>query len=691
MVRKNPIKKKFLDGVPTPKHLMGGYIGEKEIKSAGNKIYKIINTPEAQNLGKAALMTLITGAIGSTIHSGLSSTPEVSPPAGAPPPVREPDELDTNPMLHWAGLGLGKGIKEDIKEGYKTKIEPAIKSAGDAIYKLITSPDVQQSLGKAGLGLLILLAVGSQGEKIANFGNEMAIAGLDYNQDITRASFGREGNKVPEDIKHRFFPKPDIYPDFDTRVKNVEERQAFNKILQFVTQFIIKNPNFSGRGIIKDIHNHVKGGAFEKTKKTLKATSNKIYNAITSKGAQNLGKVAILGLITLAIKKGVDDINANEAQMAEYERRYRNTIASYRPDELDVFNDTSSDPGERFSHFAGNGLPKHMHRLSTKMADSIEYLKNKKIDKKYLPFLISNILSAGVLVAKGGNVSKTEKEEKKEHHTIWNKYIKPASDKIYDVITSDEAKTAVKGVVYLLLSVVVADQVNKLGVAINRGLTETLTQRRNATSQASRDLFNAEHVKGSESVPKGYKGEERPEWDDTTDPEYRRRVLNALESKYASSKAEEKHTKDALIKIGRDLGVNVSAKPIGRPVGSLGKSSKTHTPKTPVRIPAMEEESKGDGLHGGDFQNDTARIRMALSDSGVRFKNQLNKLYRDITSEEGKKISKKILLALAGLALTGATAFGVSKLGKHPEERQRPDPEESYDARMYREGFRDFL
>ena len=55
-------------------NLSGGYVGEKEIKSAGNKIYKIIHSPDAQNLGKAALLSLITVAIGSTIKSGIDKS-----------------------------------------------------------------------------------------------------------------------------------------------------------------------------------------------------------------------------------------------------------------------------------------------------------------------------------------------------------------------------------------------------------------------------------------------------------------------------------------------------------------------------------------------------------------------------------------------------------------------------------------
>jgi hypothetical protein len=731
-------------------NLSGGYVGEKEIKSAGNKIYKIIHSPDAQNLGKAALLSLITLAIGSTIKSGIDKSKSgaessYEPAVGAPPPVieRQPDIYDSNPLLHFAGLGLkedaNKALK-DIKSKYDTDISPAVKSAGDKIYKLITSPEAQ-SLGKAGLGLLILLAIGSQGEKIANFGNEMADAGRDYTEKVANLTIGKKTGTAPERVVNLFPQEEWEQPEPETPAeqagknflwtmmldiihrKNAEYRakenirartEQYNRAREKQNtragKFIKKHP------IIKDIHDHVKGGMFDKTKKTLKSASDKIYKAFTSPTAQNLGKVALTLLLAKAVTKAIPAAVVASEEMsrrsAEYKNRQdfnkraeaweREREIDARKRELDeAFSADINDTDDRFSHFAGFGLPKHLHKvakahhphldkLSTKMADSIEYLKKSKVNKKYLPFLISNILSAGVLIAKGGKVSKdkTEQEEKKEHQTIWTKYIKPTTDKIYDVATSDEVKTSVKGIIYLLLTLIVADQVNKLGVAINRGLVETLTQRGTTESQARRDLFNL-GMSDVSRVPEGYKGEEFPKWDDNTDSAYRARVLSALENKYKSDKAEEKHTKDALLKLSKDLGVSVSAKQVGRPQGSLGKS------RIPVKIAVAKEESKDEGLglfHGGDFQNNTARIRTAISDSTTKFKNQLNKLYRDITSEYGKKMTKNALLALAGLAFTGAVGIGAKKFLKPAETvLQRGPPNEDYDTRMYNEGFRDFL
>lgn len=715
-------------------NLSGGYVGEKEIKSAGNKIYKIIHSPEAQNLGKVALTSLFALAIGSTIKSGMSKgaeTPTETPAVGAPLIERQPDELDTNPMLHWSGLGLkedaNKALKS-IKSKYDTEISPAVKSAGDKIYKLITSPEAQ-ALGKAGLGLLILLAIGSQGEKLAKFGNELANAGQDFTQKHANITIGKNSKNVPTETTN-IFPQndwePPPEPSPETEAGKAYLWALMVDIIQKKNEAHREKQNTRGMGlikkhpIIKDIDDYVKGGMFDKTKKSLKVISDKIYKAITSPTAQNLGKVALTLLIAKAVSKAIPAVvEANEEMGRRHAEQINDESASRRAEawmreytadqDRKALDDAfSADDGQDtpFSHFAGLGLSKQLHeiakahhphldKLSSKMADSIEYLKKSKVNKRYLPYLISNIVSAGVLIAKGGKVSKdkTEKEEKKEHQTIWTKYIKPASDKIYDVATSDEVKTSVKGIVYLLLSLIIADQVNKLGVAINRGLVETLATRRDQPSQKSRDLYNL-GMTDVERVPENYRGEERPEWTDTTDPAYRARVLSALESKYKSSKDDEKYTRDALLKLGRDLGVNVSAKPIGRPQGSLGKASKIPTSRPPVRI-AVAEETKGEGLdlfHGGDFQNDTARMRTAISDGTTKFKNQLNKLYRDITSEEGKKITKKALLTLASLALVGTTGSVVNKLRKPAEPvLQRRDPNEDYGSRMYREGFRDFL
>jgi hypothetical protein len=738
----------MVKGKKIDSNLSGGYVGEKEIKSAGNKIYKIIHSPEAQTLGKVALTTLITAAIGSTIKSGMGKTPTEPPAVGAPLIEQQPDIYDSNPMLHFTGLGLkedaNKALK-GIKSKYDTDISPAVKSAGDKIYKLITSPEAQ-SLGKAGLGLLILLAIGSQGEKIAKFGNEMENVGQDFTQKHANITIGKNTERVPSGT-FNIFPKNDWEPPPEPTPES-EAGKAYMWAMMLDTIHKIneayreKNRNASASGLIKkhpiirDIHDHVKGGMFDKTKKTLKSVSDKIYKTFTSPTAQKLGKVALTLLLAKAVTKAIPAavVASEEISKRSAEHKYRQAFdkraeAWERERENDAHKrgfdeafsaDTSHGLGDTFSHFAGFGLPKRLHevanahhphldKLSSKMADSIEYLikcTNSKrtnsnlnfpfaVNKKYLPFLISKILSAGVLIAKGGKVS-TEKEEKKEHQTIWTKYIKPTTDKIYDVATSDEVKTSVKGVIYLLLTLIVADQVNKLGVAINRGLVETLATRRDVPSQASRDLFNL-GMSDVDRVPEGYKGEEFPKWDDNTDQAYRARVLSALENKYKSDRAEEKHTKDALLKLSKDLGVSVSAKQVGRPQGSLGKS------RPPVRIPAVavaKEESKDGGLglfHGGDFQNDTARMRTAISDSATKFKNQLNKLYRDIKSEYGKKMTKNALLklALASLAIAGTTGAVVSGLSniRNPSGAvlQRRPVGEDYDTRMYEEGFRDFL
>ena len=192
MVRKAPVK------------IVGGFVGEKEIKSAGNKIYKLIHSPEAQDLGKVALTSLIALAIGSTIKSGKGSIKPEEAPAGAPPAVeRPPDELDTNPMLHWAGLGLpiksvgekiydfikspevkdltpakikaqiikhlvGGGIFDNIKEATST-IKKKAKQAGESIYKAITSKEAQ-ILGATGLTLLITGILGKYAYDRRNIG-----------------------------------------------------------------------------------------------------------------------------------------------------------------------------------------------------------------------------------------------------------------------------------------------------------------------------------------------------------------------------------------------------------------------------------------------------------------------------------------------------------------------------------------
>jgi len=473
MVRKNPIKKKFLDGVPTPKHLMGGYIGEKEIKSAGNKIYKIINTPEAQNLGKAALMTLITGAIGSTIHSGLSSTPEVSPPAGAPP-VRVPDELDTNPMLHWAGLGLKKDVKKAVKkdvkkdvkklkEDYQQKIHPVIKSASEAIHDFITSQGAM---------------------------------------DMTK-----------------------------TKLKN---------------------------RIIK----HLEGsGVVSKAKQVLKDTGNAIYNVITSKSAQNLGKAALVGLIALAIKKGVDSINeenAREEQLEDYENRYRNTIAEYGKSQSSSLLSGSTDFG------AG-----HLDKLSKRISDSIEFLKKKKFDKRYLLFLITAILGLGVYHSR----TKTEPhpyetanvEERPENWkeilggTFYTKYIKPTATKIYEAITSDETKDTIKKLIVSLLTLAIANEA-RTGFPVSKHLLDV--GKKNATR-----LYDTavSHL---------------------TTPTEQTLRNRELANAYHEARARRATTRAGSIRL-----------------------------------------------------------------EGI--KSHLNKLYGNITSEKGKKISKQVLLTIAGLLLAG--------------------------------------
>jgi hypothetical protein len=460
-MRKNPIKKKFLDGVPTPKHLMGGYIGEKEIKSAGNKIYKIINTPEAQNLGKAALMTLITGAIGSTIHSGLSSTPEVSPPAGAPP-VRVPDELDTNPMLHWAGLGLKKDVKK-LKEDYQQKIHPAIKSASEAIHDFITSQEAR---------------------------------------DMTK-----------------------------TKLKNR----------------IIKH--LEGSGIIS------------KAKKVLKDTGTAIYNVITSKSAQNLGKAALVGLITLAIKKGVDSINEENArgeQLEDYENRYRNTISEYGKSQSNSLLSGSTDFG------AG-----HLDKLSKRISDSIEFLKKKKFDKRYLLFLITSLLGLGVYHSR----TKTEPhpyetanvEERPANWkeilggTFYTKHIKPTATKIYEAITSEETKDTIKKLIVSLLTLAIANEA-RTGFPVSKHLLDV--GKKNATR-----LYDTavSHL---------------------TTPTEQTLRNRALANAYHEARARRATTRAGSIRL-----------------------------------------------------------------EGI--KSHLNKLYGNITSEKGKKISKQVLLTIAGLLLAG--------------------------------------
>jgi hypothetical protein len=136
---------------------------KKEIKDASNKIYKIMSSPEAQNLGKAGLTALIMGTIGTAIHASHKSHP-ITHDAAAPP-AKEPAYIpnyDNNPLLAFSQSGRG------IKGG---SISKSLKDTGKSIYDVINSPEAQ-NLGKAALIGLITAAIAKSGHDLVDKKNK---------------------------------------------------------------------------------------------------------------------------------------------------------------------------------------------------------------------------------------------------------------------------------------------------------------------------------------------------------------------------------------------------------------------------------------------------------------------------------------------------------------------------------------
>ena len=739
MVRKQPVK------------IIGGYVGEKEIKSAGNKIYKLIHSPEAQDLGKVALTSLIALAIGSTIKKGTSSSQVEVPPAGAPPAIeRQPDIYDTNPLLHFTGLGLKRPAIKSVG-GYVGEKE--IKSAGNKIYKLIQSPEAQD-LGKVALTSLIALAIGSTIK----------------NSTSSRPVEAPPVVAPPPTIERQ----PDIY---DTNpllhftglgLKRPAIKSVSDKIHNF-----IKSPEAKALSPAKlkaQIIRHLSGGGiFDNIKETAATVKRKakqagesIYKAITSKEAQMLGAAGLALLITgilgkyaydrrLPIKQNnrltltVDEDDdtpaltrpekSNLNQLADnlYQLQDDRHARLARSEKLKTF----YDPNESSKDIADN-LIDDLQDVADKIKRGEPVDGGLGLKKKSAIKSASEKIHNFIKSPEAKSMTKTKLKNRITKHLQGcgiKQNLKSAGDSIYKIATSPTAQNLGKVALTLLFAKAVekaipvayeAKEAHDKNIADKIQMDKAIERAKNFVAEYDKNEnksllsgntnFRAdglipkpvndtiERVANSitdsilylkkQAIDKRYllfliasmlaigvgdvaikiasKGKKPYLYHDNMDELERGSVMHgytATNTRSAGLKAkggnveEEKEEKkeqqtfyNKYIKPASDTIYEILVSNEGRYVikETIVALMKLYLSKTPLTVDLskliFKEKAAGLMNKGGKYSaGDLKDIKKMASDKVASIKSQLNKIYKDITSEKGKKITQATLLTVAGL------------------------------------------
>jgi hypothetical protein len=636
--------------------IVGGYIGEKEIKSAGNKIYKLIHSPEAQDLGKVALTSLISLAIGSTIKNGISSSQVEVPSAGAPPagapPQSQPDIYDSNPMLHFAGLGLphpaiksvsekihnfikspeakaltsaklkaqiirhvmGGGIFDNIKETAST-VKRKAKQAGESIYKAITSKEAQ-ILGATGLTLLITGILGKYAYDRRNTGlpkqNNRLTVTVDEDDDTPALRIGKSNlNKLVDNLYQ-------LQDDRKARLQNTDRIKEFY------------DPNNEGKDIVdvhvedlRDISNKIKngepvdGGLGLKKKVAIKSASERIHNFIKSPEAKSMTKTKLKNRIIKHLQGCGIKQNLKSAGDSIYNIATSPTAQNLGKVALTLL---FAKAVEKAIPAAYEANEEYNNRISEQLQRDKAIDRAKKWFDDYSENENKALLNGSTNFSAGGLMENLSGGDLKEQ----------LSNKMANMITHLKKSVDKKYLPYLALAIL------SMGVHHYRNYHE------NKKRPNSDDFIDEEYDAGNlvESDKKKEKAEKT----------FYTKYIKPISNKIIDS--------DELAIITRFIGSLLEKAIVGELQLALrGSVVSAYRSVFPQQLPVAEvvvaeglkSKKKIKKLYGGDLKSSFGVVKQYASNSVKSVNDQLNKIYASITSEKGKKIGVDVLKVIAGL------------------------------------------